>query len=308
MHDRTHAPLQAEVSRRLALLGGLASCLPGIGRAETALSGLPALAGLAPVSLPRTHHVDITLAGRPRRIFVAVPEGPMPAAGHPVLWALDGNTAFPLLAALLQQRAARPDDVRGGLPVVVAVGQPGDGSYDQAARASDYTLPGSDGGQAERFLDLLETTLRPWLAKQLPLDPARHTLFGHSFGGLFTLYAMFSRPGLFQRHVAASPSIWWGNRAILPHRDAYLKRPADDVARRLLVTAGSLEESAAPPTTERQRRQQERRQVSSAREMVASLAGVAGLRAEFKLFDGEDHGSVVLPSAMQAMTVAASPA
>lgn len=298
-------------SRRRVLRTAVAACLPALGLpapawAEVRMSSLPALGGLPPVSLPRTRYLDVTLGGRARRIFLAIPEGAAPSGGHPVLWALDGNTAFPLLASLLQQRAARPDDVRGGLPVIVAVGQQGDGGYDQAARTDDYTLPGASGGQADRFLDLLQTDLRPWLARELPLDPDRHTLFGHSFGGLFTLYAMFSRPGLFQRHVAASPSIWWGDRAILPYRDAYLKRPAREAKQQLLITAGSLEEPGTPPANERQRRQLERRQVSSAREMVQSLSALPGLRAEFKLFDGEDHGSVVLPSAMQALAVAAS--
>jgi uncharacterized protein len=289
-----------------ALQSTLALGVPGLA-AAAGMSGLAGMAGAPPVPLARTHQIDGVFAGRMRRVFVAVPEGPVPAQGHPVLWTLDGNTAFPLMAALLRQRAARPADVRGVVPVVVGLGLPTDDAYDQAARAADYTLPNaSGGGQADRFLDALEEQLKPWLAKQLPVDPTRQTLFGHSFGGLFTLYALFTRPTLFQRHVAASPSIWWGERAILGYRDNFLQRVSSGVepAHHLLVTAGSLEEGMPGATAERLRRQQERRQVSSARELVQSLSGVPKLRPEFRLLDGEDHGSLVLPSAVLAIELA----
>lgn len=304
-----------DACRRRALLGtGLALWAPLQARGvPPATSSLPPLAAAPPVGLPGTHQVDLMWAGRARRLFVAIPGGPVPAQGYPVLWALDGNTTFPLLAALLYQRAARPADLRKEQPVVVGLGYPGDAAYDQPARAEDLTLPRaartSADGQADRTLDLLQR-LRPWLAEQLPLDPASQTLFGHSFGGLFALYALFSRPTLFQRHLAASPSIWWGDRAILDHRDAYLRRPAAVGDGHLLVTAGGLEEdlgaSAGTGDTERQRRQQARRQISSARELVASLVGSPGLRAEFRLLHGEDHGSLLAPSAALALDLAVS--
>ena len=41
----------------------------------------------------------------------------------------------------------------------------------------------------------------------LRVDPSRRTLWGHSFGGLFTLYALLARPGSFARYAAISPSI-----------------------------------------------------------------------------------------------------
>ena len=295
-----------DLGRRRLLQSALALGLPGVAGAA-GMSGLAGLAGSPPVPLARTHQIDGVFAGRPRRIFVAVPEGPVPAQGHPGLWALDGNTAFPLLAALVRQRASRPADVRGAVPVVVGLGLPGEEAYDQAVRADDYTLPGvTGGGHADRFLDAIERQLMPWLAQQLPVDAARQTLFGHSFGGLFTLYALFTRPSLFQRHVAASPSIWWGGRAILGHRDNFLQRvaPNHELAHQLLVTAGSLEEGMPHASAERLKRQQERRQVSSARDLVQSLEAAPRLRPEFRLLEGEDHGSLVLPSAQLAIELA----
>ena len=279
---------------------GARAAVPEGGPADT----LPRLADAPALTLPRTHWHDVALAGRRRRLFVAVPPGPAPAEGHPVLWALDGNTNFPLLAALLQQRAGRPEDVRAPLPLVVGLGYAVEAEAMQA-RAEDYTLP-VGGGEGDRFLDLL-AQLRPRLARQWPVHPDRHTLFGHSFGGLLTLHALFSRPGLFERHVAASPSIWWGERAILAERDTFVRARADGAEPlRLLVTAGSLEEGVPHPNPERMRRQQARRQVSAARELIQSLGPLPGLQAELRLLEGEDHGSLVPRSAALALEVAAS--
>jgi len=302
-------PLQ----RRRLLQTGLALAMPALAHADAApMNPLDSLAstsllGAPAVSLSRTHQVDLALAGRVRRLFVAVPEGPVPPQGHPVLWTLDGNTLFPLLAALQRQQAARPADMQGTLPVVVGLGLPGDEAYDQAARTDDYTVPRTAGsGQADRFLDMLAQQLQPWLAQQLVVDPARQTFFGHSFGGLLVLYALFTRPTLFGRYLAASPSIWWGDRVILSHRDAFLRREHHTPTQRVLqLTAGGLEDGTVQSNPERQRRQQERRQVGSARELVVSLSGVPGLKAGFHLLAGEDHGSLVLPSTVLALELAA---
>jgi predicted alpha/beta superfamily hydrolase len=263
-----------------------------------------AIGSAAPFTLPGTRTFDVNREGLPRRLFVAPPGGAAPEGGWPVLWVLDGNALFPLFAALLRVADARPGDLRTPLPLVVGLGHAGDAAYDPAARAADYTLP-ERGGQADRFLDALTSQWRPLLASHWPLHPARQTLFGHSFGGLLTLYALFARPGLFERHVAASPSIWWGDRAILRHRDAFLRHAAERPLR-LTVTAGSLEEDAAAADTERLQRQQARKQISSAREIVQGLDRAPGVEATFRLFDGEDHGGVVLPSARLALAEATS--
>lgn len=47
-------------------------------------------------------------------------------------------------------------------------------------------------------------------------DPTDRTLMGHSWGGLFALYALLAQPQLFQRCVAGSPD--------LQHDQGYLLR------------------------------------------------------------------------------------
>ena len=48
-----------------------------------------------------------------------------------------------------------------------------------------------------------------------------YVLVGHSFGGMFSLYALFTRPTMFQHVVAISPSLWWRDRFLLEHERAF---------------------------------------------------------------------------------------
>ena len=56
------------------------------------------------------------------------------------------------------------------------------------------------GARGDRFLAFLIDRLRPALAEQYPMADD-HALFGHSAGGALTGYAMFARPGGFDRYI-----------------------------------------------------------------------------------------------------------
>ncbi|MFC3216819.1 alpha/beta hydrolase [Comamonas sp. JC664] len=53
------------------------------------------------------------------------------------------------------------------------------------------------------------------MAQRYPVNLERQSLFGHSFGGLFALYALYERPQAFEAIVAASPSMEWNGQHIL---------------------------------------------------------------------------------------------
>jgi pimeloyl-ACP methyl ester carboxylesterase len=63
------------------------------------------------------------------------------------------------------------------------------------------------GGHGNRFLRLIETEAIPLLEKEYRADPEHRYLLGGSAGGSFALYALFTKPDLFQGIVADSPSI-----------------------------------------------------------------------------------------------------
>src|SRR6185503_3881208 len=90
------------------------------------------------------------------------------------------------------------------------------------------------------FLAFLNSKLKPWVRQQYHVDPDAEILFGHSFGGLFALHALFTAPDSFDVYLIASPSILFSDRIVLKREAAFLANPKR-TAVRALVTAGEFE-------------------------------------------------------------------
>ena len=208
---------------------------------------------------------------------------------------LDGNAA---LGALASQQLAKL--AAGQAPLLVAVGYQTEQRIERAARTYDYTpalpgqaeqrdpLTGQPSGGVDAFLDLLTERMRPMVAGLAPIDLQRQTLWGHSYGGLAVLHALFTRPGAFSDYAAASPSLWWHDGAIVQEAQSLEQRLGNSHAR-LLLMRGS-EEPANP-------RAQVKGDVERpARELAADLAKVKGLRVHFERFEGLDHGQMLAAS------------
>jgi len=288
----------------------------------TPLAPAAALQDWQPVTLPQAEQriLHSTHTGRDYRIFVSQPRHAPPPGGYPVLYVLDGNALFPSLAIQAQALEARPDPKLRNSVLVVGVGYPGEALYDFKARAEDYTpdaedrqrLPDRESsahGGAERFLDFLEHELKPMIAARHPVDAQRQTLFGHSYGGLFTLYALLNRPQAFNGYVAASPSIWWYQGYIertLAAFEARARQQPPDA--RLLLTVGSAEEPAAddPLTDPRQRHMAERRMIGNARDLAERLESTPGLKVGLRINAGANHGTNGQLSSVQALELASS--
>ncbi len=162
--------------------------------------------------------------GEVYRIFVSLPsEGEPPEDGYPVLYVLDGNAYFGSFAQARWVQEYLPI----GKSIIVGVGYPTEDAYD-VRRLNDYTAPLLDppprqwrelakykSGARRPFLDFMTGKLRTEISRRYRTDPDRHSLFGHSFGGLFALYALYERPQAFHSIVAASPSMEWNEQGML---------------------------------------------------------------------------------------------
>lgn len=263
-------------------------------------------------------------------VTVYVPQGPAPAAGWPVIYVLDGNLMFSMVAQLVHNRGARGGDLRGGSAIVVGLGHVlPEGSaevHDRAARTYDYTLPydgvgpdtqGRAQGGADVFLDFIAQQLQPQLQAALPVNVQQQTLVGHSYGGLCTLHALFTRPGMFQRHVAASPSLWWGGGVVVQECQRFIARyRANAHEAQALPTALSLylsqgsEELAGQRSGSRTNPEREAAAkaayalgLGNMADLPAALAAVAGLRCSYQVWPGANHGGTQLYACMQAAQV-----
>jgi predicted alpha/beta superfamily hydrolase len=194
----------------------------------------------------RSESTLISKQGRPYRILISCPEGPEPPGGLPVIYILDGDAWFGIAVEIARMREY--ETLAPAL--IVAVGYPSHFFFDAGARTFDFTPPNSNTsdpqlegmkvGGAGQFLSFLNETLKPWVRANYKINPSRQALFGHSYGGLFVLYAMFNAPESFDTYLAASPSIWFSEKAVLKGEGEFEANPARGKLR-VLVTVGGLE-------------------------------------------------------------------
>lgn len=171
--------------------------------------------GVGGVTLLHTEQRALTSKkiGQRYDLLVSLPEDYSSSGkAYPVLYVLDG-WHFPLMAFLQNNNR-----FSGRMPPVIMVNI-SHGTNAMQLRARDFTptsvtlVKGSGGAAA--FLDFLEQELIPFVDGTYRTVPGDRGLLGHSFGGLFALYALEQRPGLFQRIVAASPVANWDSGYLL---------------------------------------------------------------------------------------------
>ncbi|CAN7545525.1 alpha/beta hydrolase-fold protein [Rhizobium rhizogenes] len=283
---------------------------------------------LAPVTIANATFADLGFenASEPYRIFLYRPAKTPPPEGWPVLYLTDGNACFATAVDALKVQSSYPNGTNVYDGVIVAIGYPSDQSYDPLRRSWDLSpppgriyppffpdTPDVRTGGGEQFLAFIEERLKPWVEEQVPIDRSRQTLFGHSFGGLFALYALFSKPNTFNRWVAASPAIFWEDAAILAAERAFLEGQTASLDIELHLSAGQHEGEVLAPfhkgTPEEQKRQErarETRTVEYAQDMTLRLAASAALpgMATFEEYSGENHMSVLPVALNRAVQIA----
>lgn len=283
-----------------------------------------------PASLPGTSVFDIAPSGDtgalPYRVFVYTPPGDAPEAGWPVLYMLDGNAVFATAIDAVRAQASYPRGTNVTHGMVVAIGYPTDEAYDPWRRSWDLSPPPGQAyppfheggpevrtGGGEAFLRFIEDGLKPLLEARFPIDRGRQTLFGHSFGGLFALYALFRRPATFRIWVAASPAIYWEDTVIARSRDAMSPGDWRGFTGRVLLSAGEYETAELAPfqrnrddTESRREHLTKIRTLGLARDWAGEINALAGRSdaARFEIYAGENHMSV-LPVAVNRAVQAA---
>lgn len=256
------------------------------------------------------HDLRDSQSGAIRRIFLWIPRGPVPDNGWPALFMTDGNAI--IATAIDAMRAQSPYTGGTNLTpgVLIGIGYPTDDAFDLLRRSWDLVpppgatyppfWPGTPEvrtGGAEELSDFIARDLRPFLEEHVRLNPSRQGLFGHSFGGLFTLWQMFTQPHTFTHWVAASPAIQWEDAILLTHRDRF--RP--DASRMTVhLSAGEWESTDlapfqrnAPDAARRLAAKATERTLESARDMALHLNGLPGIEATFEVYTGETHMSAL---------------
>ncbi|WP_168990587.1 alpha/beta hydrolase [Aureimonas flava] len=268
--------------------------------------------------LAQTRFVDLESerGGEPWRVFVHLPLGEAPAGGWPLLVMTDGNAMIATAVDALRVQSSYPAGTNVGPGVIAAIGYPTEDAYDPLRRSFDLSPPPgrsyppfSEGGPqvltggATRFLDFVEGEALPFLDGLVPIDPSRRTLFGHSFGGLFALHALFSGCRAFSRFVAASPTIYWEDAGLLDSERRFVAASRNGELA-IHLSAGEHEGATLAPfqygrddTEKRLSNARTARTLELTREMAERLSALPHARVSFEVYPGETH-MTMLPIAV----------
>ena len=129
-------------------------------------------------------------------------------------------------------------------------------------------------------------------------------LFGHSFGALFALHALFTAPTSFDAYLAASPSIWWSDGFIKEEENAFYQSPDVHHHPHVWMCYGSIERTLEQRKDEsdddfakRKLNAAERSMADNCDDMYARLKTSKRVGSMKKrVYEDEDHGSVIATS------------
>lgn len=215
----------------------------------------------ARATLGDTFVVDSKLLGERRVINVYVPpDYATSQASYPVLYMPDGGMAedFPHVVGAvdvsIKNAVIRP---------VIVVG------IENTERRRDLVGPtvvaeerraAPRAGGADRFRAFLRDELKPAIARRYRTTP-ESAIIGESLAGLFVVETFVREPALFDAYLAADPSLWWNEQALV--RDAglalgawtagpkqlYLATAEDPPTLDAVATLTTLLRIYAPPVT-----------------------------------------------------------
>lgn len=189
--------MKRSLSRSIAVLSALLALL------AVSLIGAPAAAEPQGTDMVfgKSFPLDSKILKRTVNVFVWTPQGySQNAARYPVLYDLNSFFSFTYDCGTVELLSRTAD-----IPSMIVVGVPqlGMGYGPTAFEERVDTLAGADLSikfLKEELIPLVESNYR---------TNALRLLYGHSVGGLFTMYAMFNYPDMFAGYLAGSP--WFQN-------------------------------------------------------------------------------------------------
>ncbi len=235
-------------------------------------------------------------AGRHYQLSVGLPASYATETGrrYPVVYVTDGYWDFEKLDAI---RGTLVFDKVTPEFIIVGLGYAGENlDYSRLRNWELSPVPfggGPDTGHAADFLATIETEIIPFVEREYRADPAHRVLAGASLGGLFTLYAMYTRPALFSAWVAVTPAVAVSDGWLLGYEEKFAQA-GGELKGRLFVSMGENENPAY---------------LSAILRYNSRLASrrYPHLAYQFRIIDGERHAGMQMESYTRGLRFAFAP-
>lgn len=185
------------------------------------------IAQAQPIKLGTTEELRSAILGESRQLNIYLPQSykPSDTTRYPVVYLLDGglDEDFIHVAGLIQFNT-QPWVNR--MPACILVG------IANTDRKRDFT------SGTEKFTTFLDQELKPYITAHYKTR-GPNTIIGESLGGLLLTNILLKKPGLFDKYIIISPSIWWENGATL-------KLPMPQIERKTDIYIGVGKEGLTP--------------------------------------------------------------
>jgi len=241
-----------------------------------------------------------------RKIWVHLP----PSASwdkkkkYPVVYVLDAEKCFTSVVGMIDYLSSvNGNDI---CPEMVVVGIP------NTNRTRDLTPTrvtsglfinddmAKNSGGGEMFTAFMENELVPHIDSIYPTLTYR-VLLGHSLGGIMAINALVHHKNLFRGYVAVDPSMWWDQQKLLREARQTLQSDTYPGVSLFLGMANTL-----PPGMDTTSIKNDTnsgtihsRSILQLRDYIMGSRG--GLKANFKYYNEDSHGSVFLIATYDAL-------
>ncbi|PWK47303.1 alpha/beta hydrolase [Pleionea mediterranea] len=251
--------MKSLLTYRLFIVLGLVSIavIPMLAQANPQLATIPG--ARANMEILPSNSFQSKAFSYEHQVTVALPASyrVQPERTYPVLWVPDSPLIMRSIVGLLDVL------VLGNLApemIVVGIGSPPEeGLAGVGRRVIDFSPPGKGYAppglagerwsslapipefphKAEAFLNLLVEELRPKLASEYRFS-GEHALFGHSAGGMFAAYSLFTRAEAFQKMIIGSPYLEGVKGAVFVAEAKYAESH-DDLKAKVFLGVGEKE-------------------------------------------------------------------
>jgi hypothetical protein len=248
------------------------------------------------------HDVSSKASGQEYELFVSLPKGytENTAARYPVLYVLDGNFMFSVMASY-QRLLSEIREVKD--VIVVGIGYHTNSILESTKfRTPDYT-PTKDTafersvskelnmdvrtGGANAFLASLKSKIFPFIESRY--RTGERGLAGHSFGALFGTFVLLQEPALFSKYLLSSSSLFWDSEAMIKKEQDFYGAGNRTLPAQVFVTVGEQETFME--------------MIPLMKKLTASLKAHAytGLVIEERVLPNENHASAFLTSFNQGI-------